>query len=101
MDCNGLSKGANVADSSGTPCPWDKVDLVETGEGRTPRPESTLGGTYYRLSRLYCFAYEVPCRRGSTRRLAEGSFVPVYRRPWDSTPENCAYPIPLGRKPET
>ena len=62
-----------MADNSGTPCPSGRGKLVETGEGRTPRPESTLGGIYYRLSQLYCFAYEDPCRRGFTRRLAEGS----------------------------
>jgi len=51
---------------------WCSVFVVETGEGRTPRPEDSLIEIYYRLSRYFVLAPSRPYQRGDAVEPAEG-----------------------------
>ena len=73
--------------------------LVETGEGRTPRPEEPLGETFYKLSWLCVF---IPKRnrdsigfRGPSRNLLGH----CYRRYSDSALNCVAHSFPSGERP--
>ena len=47
--------------------------MVETGEGRTPRPKETLTEICYKLSRRIVLAFAALCQRGGKpQRPADG-----------------------------
>ena len=47
------------------------VGMVETGEGRTPRPEDSLVRMYYRLSWQSALASKQPCQQELQRSIAD------------------------------
>ena len=70
--------------------------MVETGEGRTPRPKETLTEMYYKLSRRIVLAFAALCQRGVNRKGQPMVLGPGYRRDPDSAPNCVAQSTPSG-----
>ena len=70
--------------------------VVETGEGRTPRPEETLTEICYRLSQRIVLTFAALCRRWGNHKGQPMVLGPGYRRNPDSTPNCVAHSAPSG-----